>query len=57
MKKNKPLVRVVTLILMVFSLYTQIIWAIIETHDSIQKNAVIEFLGYFIYSYFASDRM
>ena len=47
MQKNKSVVRGVTLIFMVFVLFTEIAWARIEAHNSNHKEAVNEFLNYF----------
>lgn len=47
MKKNKSVVRGITFFFIAFVLYTEIVWAIIESHNSNQQHSVIEFLGYF----------
>ena len=45
--KSKPIVRAIAIILMAFLLYTQIIWAFVASHGSMQKDPVVEFIKFF----------
>ncbi len=45
--KSKLMVRGGTLILMAFALYTQVIWAIVASHASMQKDPVTEVIKFF----------